>query len=189
MARQIFADRVLISDEELDLEFLQKTYAFIQSTAGDGEEGVVDNTPPEDTKYRAWQSMRRTKRVYKGELRSEDPDDVLFHELMEKSFIPVLPDHNITYSIRAHEFEGGGKMTFHCDGGYSIAVTIYLTEVKGGELEIRLGKINGVWSNIVVETKPTRAVILKCDTQHRVLDVIEGVRKSIQIFITYEKQE
>ena len=106
--------------------------------------------------------------------------------IINSGLVPILPNHEIKIKSRMHTMRVGSLMETHTDDGHSIAVTTYITGCVGGELIVK-NKETGELAKI--EPKRGRTVILKCDTPHKVLEVADGERKSLQTFITYCKED
>lgn len=178
-----FDDLVSVSDDILDVNLVTDAYETLTILTEEGE-GTVQGSKKNLTKYSYWQVS-----VQSGE--KLDIEERLFNHILSLGVVPVIPEHDINYSIRVHKMGKGGKMTWHYDGSYSIALSIYLSECSGGELEIELLGDNdyGLSKNLFVSPRKGRMVVMKCDTRHRVLRVKDGERRSIQIFITYLKKE
>ncbi len=113
---------------------------------------------------------------------------MLLKNILSGDIIPTLPDHDIMYVMNAHEMTKGGGMAFHKDGVYSVAVSIYLNSVEGGEFEAQIPYSDGINFHLHISPKAARAVVVKANTMHRVRRVTSGVRRNIQIFIQYIKK-
>jgi len=183
MNRQVFFDRLLVSNEEFDLPELENLYEYLKGL--ESWEGYIDGDPtPEETGFTSYSSnhMYALEDLQKDNL----PLDALFlRKIMSMDLIPVPADHMVELVMNAHEMEEGGGMAFHQDGTYSVAVTIYLNSVEGGAFQAKFEQSEDINSIIEILPKAGRAVIVKCDTLHRVTKVTKGIRKSIQIFIRY----
>ncbi len=180
--RRVIADKVLISDNEINYD-LDRFCSYLQDKRN-SEVGLIFNTPPEDTIYTTWQEVSDEKRLIEYQpdnLQSEE--ERFFDLLMKLNMIPVMDNHRVAFCIHVHEMLEGGKMAWHDDGKYSLAVSIYLTEPDGGALEVIVDSQDGVSSNLVIKAQKGRAVVVKGETPHRVLEVKKGPRKSLQVFI------
>ncbi len=179
--RYTIEDIVLISDDEVDINVAEKFVSFIEKTAS-FKDGVVRGTSANKTKYRVGFLNNYTKNTEKS---AEEVE--LFNHLLSLSLLPVLPGRDIEYITKVHQMKRGGKMAWHNDGDYSLAVTLYLSECVGGELEVVVGaNEKGDIKNIVkVSPKKNRIVVLKGSNEHRVVGVKSGKRKSIQIFVKF----
>lgn len=167
--RSIYWDSVLIQDNALPRDLFEKLKkdAYFQN---DLKEGIVDNTDPDKTSY----------------LFSEDHTfDYLDEWIGSTDIIPRLDHHDQSWAVRHHLMTKGGKMAWHSDASYSIAVTIYLNSCEGGELQIQS---QCGTQGIIVCPIENRAVVIKCDQRHCVLPVLGGDRHSIQVFIKYSEQ-
>ena len=159
-------DLVLAKDNALEQKLFEKVrdQALKDNVC---REGIVKNTEPSDTKYKF----------------SEDKSfDYLKEWAIASPVIPKLNDHEIHIATRHHVMEVGGKMTWHTDHNYSVAVSIYLTNCDGGEIEVSAPCQT---QSVVIKPVENRAVVLKCNQFHRVLPVLDGTRHSIQMFIKY----
>jgi len=107
-------------------------------------------------------------------------------KLFESNLIPKLHHHQTLHSTRVHKMSVGSLMAIHTDYNHSIAITTYITDCVGGELVVENPETGELGK---VEPKRGRTIILKCDTPHSVLEVVEGERKSLQTFITYCKED
>mgnify|MGYP005988406595 CR=1 FL=1 len=179
--RYTFEDVVLISDEEADINVAEKFVSFIERKVP-FKEGIVSDTPSNETKYRVGFINNYTENIEKSAEETE-----LFNHLLSLNLLPVPPNHDIHYITKVHEMKRGGKMAWHNDGDYSLAVTFYLSECVGGELEVLLGANDegDIKNTVKVSPKRNRIVVLKGLNDHRVLNVKSGKRKSIQIFIKF----
>lgn len=159
----------MIADHAIPKDLYEKTVA-ISSRTDEMMKGAVGNTDPSDTDYNF----------------TEDHQfDYLGKWLQDSGLIPILPDHDVKMASRHHRMHKAGKMAWHCDGDYSIAATLYLSQCEGGELQV-LAPCET--KSIFVKPMPNRLVVLKCENRHRVVEVIEGQRDSIQIFFTYVRR-
>lgn len=131
--------------------------------------GTVENTPKKDNEYLCTEKISA---------------NFVADWLLSSGLIPKLDSHDIKYCVRHHRMEKGGKMTWHCDGCYSIAATCYFSECVGGELEVE--SPCGTHS-LSIKPMNNRVVVIKCDNRHRVAEVLDGKRDSLQIFYTFLK--
>ena len=169
MSRTGYWDSVLVVDNEVPEELITE---LLDSRPDDFEEGTITNSFfPNETRYKTRQHMEGTV-------------DELYEHLDNLGVIPRVEGCSVKYVANFHSFDKEGKMAWHDDAGHSIAVTLYLTDCYGGELQV-LHK-DGTQS-VIVSPQRNRVVILKCESRHRVLEVLDGQRESIQIFITYLK--
>lgn len=162
-------DSVLVADNCLPEDIFNKArkildHQFLMS------EGLVDNTPKEQTSYSVTEQINA---------------DFVADWILESGFIPLLENHDIEYVVRHHRMQDGGKMAWHCDGCYSIAATAYFSNCEGGELEVR-SKCET--HSISIKPRINRVVVIKCDNMHRVSEVRSGPRDSLQIFYTFLKR-
>jgi hypothetical protein len=170
--RRSYWDRLLIADDALQIELFDELFDKL-SLSTQEEEGIVNGCDPEDTKYKALPGDWNTCPEY-------------FAALMAANIVPVLPNHDIHYIFRGHTMHEGGKMATHADQSYSIAVSIYLSECKGGRFRALDPDSD---DEVLVAPRRNRAVVIKCETFHSVLEVEEGERKSIQVFIRYSPKK
>jgi hypothetical protein len=187
LTRQIYFDRVLVSDNEFSLAELETVHNYMKQTKY--HEGVIKGHPePEKTKFKLYSHSRvwLLKDLEKDDLL---PDQAFLKKLMSLDMVPVLADHETELCINAHIVEKGGGMAFHNDSNYSCAATIYLDSVEGGEFEARISDDDGVDFILRVSPRATRVVVIKSDTEHRVRKVEDGVRRSIQVFVRYFKED
>lgn len=187
MSRRTFYDRLLVSDDEFELSEIESTYNYLKTLKS--REGVIGNDLNSDeTGFMLYSSNLR---YYPEDLEQDNPKpDVLFLKtVMGMGLIPVLEDHTIEMFINAHEMVDGGGMTFHDDGAFSCAASIYLNSVEGGEFQAKFEAEDGIDFIVQVAPKAGRAVIVKAETEHRVARVIAGTRRNIQIFIKYIKRD
>jgi hypothetical protein len=187
MARQTFFDSILVSDDEFDLARIEDVYAYLKTQKKkDGIiRGLTDDT---ETKFTAYtpEGLKNFSDI------PEDGTDIaglLLKEILSGDIVPILPDHDITYAMNAHEMTEGGGMAFHQDAIYSVAVSIYLNSVEGGEFEAQIPHSDGVNFHLHISPKAARAVVVKANTMHRVRKVTSGIRRNIQIFIKYTKRQ
>lgn len=167
MSRTSYWDSVLVVDNEMPEDLLTE---LLINKPEDLEEGVINNSPyPEDTKY-------KTKYNVGGAV------DKLYEYLDNLGVIPKVEGCSVRRVANFHSLNKGGKMGWHCDTGYSIAVSTYLTGCEGGELQVLH---TDATQSVIIAPQRNRVVILKCENHHRVLEVLDGQRESIQIFITY----
>lgn len=187
MSREVFYDKLLVSDSEFDLSELESTYKYLKGlTVNKGSIG--GDISPDETAFMLYSS----KLIYYMEDLEEEnlaPDLVLLKKVMGMDLVPIPEKHTIDMRINAHEMTEGGGMSFHNDSNYSCAVSIYLNSVEGGEFQARFEGSNNI--NLIVEVSPQagRAVVVKAETEHRVAKVTKGTRRNIQIFITYTRDE
>ena len=125
--------------------------------------GVVTNADPKDTKYKFCESN------------AVDHQDLINHLFSHL----IIDDPKSTYAVRYHEMEEGGCMAWHDDSKYKCSFSIYLSDCIGGELQVMSPSGN---ESIVLAPITGRCVRLERDVTHCVLDVEEGVRRSLQIF-------
>jgi hypothetical protein len=165
----------LVSDDEVDASIAKKLVSFVEENSF-YVKGVVENSPEKDTNYLS----RHTKD--KSEI-----EGVFFNHLLSLDLIPILPGHKIHYVSKVHEMKRGGKMAWHNDGDYSLAISYYLSDCTGGELEVVLfeNDDSNLQKTIKISPKENRIVVMKGNNLHRVLPVKSGERKSIQIFLTF----
>lgn len=167
MTRTCYWDSVLVVDGEIPDSLVTE---LLREKPDNLVEGEIPNSPvPEETIYKAGHDVGNST-------------EELYAYLNNLGVIPTLDNHTVRYKANYHVFEKGGKLMWHSDTGYSIAVTAYLTDCVGGELQV-LHK-DGTQS-VIISPQRNRVVILKCENNHRVLEVLDGQRESIQIFITY----
>ena len=168
-------DIVLVSDDEVDASIAEKLVSFVENNSA-YTKGVVENAPEKDTNY----LFRCTKD--KSQI-----EGVFFNHLLSLDLMPILPGHEISYVTKVHEMKRGGKMAWHDDGNYSLAISYYLSDCTGGELEVVLfeNDDNNLQKTIKISPKKNRIVVLKGNNMHRVLPVKSGNRKSIQIFLEF----
>jgi len=187
MTRQVYFDRVLVCDDEFSLAELETVHNYMKETKY--ENGFIDGDPePEKTKFKRYADSK----IWLLENLEEDdlsPDQAFLKKLMSLNMIPILANHKIELQISGHVLEKGGGMAFHNDGIYSCAATIYLDSVKGGEFEARISNDNGVDFILSVSPRANRAIVIKAGIEHRVKEVKEGVRRSIQVFAKYSKED
>ena len=155
---------------------------------------IVDSSLPEEVLSQIESAIKANKKFEKGIVGGGDPEKTNYHWSTDSSFkfvedwlidsglIPILQNHDIEITSRHHQRMEGGKMTWHCDGTYSIAATVYLSSCEGGELEV---KSPCRTKSILIKPSINRIVVIKCDNEHRVLPVKEGVRDTIQVFFTF----
>ena len=173
MSRYSYWDQVLVVDGEIPLEILQDAKAQIISS-GIKKEGKVRGANPDETKY--------------DYVLDKDHKSLFVVKHLESlGVIPRLEGHKTSYGIRYHVMTPGGKMAWHTDVDYSLAVSIYLTDNTGGELQVH--HKDDLSQSVTLSPKQGRVVIMKCDNLHRVLELQEGTRESIQVFITYYKEQ
>jgi len=182
--RHVIDDTVLISDGEVDSGLAEKLVSFLESNFH-YEEGMIGKTLSEKTKYR---SVSREYSKVKIEKKSPEESDFVNH-LIDLKMIPIIPKHRLDYVCRVHEMEEGGQMDWHDDNGHSLAVSYYLSECVGGELEVVLDRNDDCDIERVIRLSPktNRIVVMKGANMHRVLPVESGKRKSVQIFIEFFK--
>lgn len=166
---RVYWDRICIADGCFDVNWFEELSDLIEKN-NSSEIGIVNNTDPSETSYTAHVGNWNKYKDW-------------FDYIVDLKLFPILPDHETHWFFRVHKMEVGGKMAEHCDGNFSLAVSIYLSECEGGELCIR-GE-----DSILVSPKVGRMVVLKCDTLHSVLPVKQGIRKSIQLFVKFESKE
>lgn len=164
--RTLYWDTVLVVDDGIPEELLEET---LHNRPSDFVDGKVDDEPKSTTRYKSKQDIDASR---------------LYNFIQEMNIIPKLTNHKTVWHANYHVFNVKDNMGWHADSKYSIAVTLYLTNCVGGELQVLHD--SGTQSILVSPTR-NRLVVMKCDQAHRVLDVIEGQRDSIQIFITYVK--
>ena len=169
MSRYAYWDQVLVIDDEIPDEILNSARECVVN-AGEIKEGKVLGTNPQETKYNY--ILDRDQKSF-----------FLISYLESLGVVPQLEGHTTKYGVRYHVMEPGGKMTWHTDKDYSIAISVYLTDNVGGELQVH--RKDDLSQSVMISPKRGRAVIMKCDNLHKVLEVQEGPRESIQIFITY----
>lgn len=167
MARAAFWDSVLVIDGEISDDLIDQARGLKPS---DLEEGAIEGTDPHETSYKTKNNIDA---------------GFLYNSIDFLGVIPKLDDHEVTWVSNFHSFNAGDRMTLHCDSKYSIAMTVYLTECVGGELQICKG--DDYSQSVVLSPLPNRLIIMKCENQHRVLEVTDGTRDAIQFFITYTK--
>lgn len=195
MPRQLYAEKLLVSDDELDLELLTQVHAALQGKYSKTKGGLRNagdelNTDP---RFNKWDSWKRENTegpdIYDPNIPPSGIDSVLFHGLMEMELFPKVEGARPEYCVHAYEMPEGGRMDWHNDGAFPVACTIYLNDVSGGELEVRLDKsYEGVYPTVFVEPRAGRAVCIKGGTEHRVLPVVGGLRKTLQIFVHYTRE-
>ena len=187
--RRVVADKVLISDNEINYD-LDRFYDYLQAKRI-GKQGIVHNSPPEESVYTAWQETNPEDRLIEYQPDNLQSEEERFFDLLIKlSMIPILDDHRLIFCIHAYEMLEGGKMFWHDDGKYTLAMTVYLTTPEeGGELEVVIDALDGVSSNLIVDAIKGRAVVIKGKNAHRVREVKKGRRKSLQIFIIQSPME
>lgn len=178
--RHVIDDTVLISDDEVNSDVAEKLVSFLESNF-DYEEGTIGNIPSDKTKY-------RFKGGGKIEKNSSEESNFVNH-LIDLEMIPVMQGHRLEYTCKVHEMEEGGKMDWHDDHGHSLAVSYYLSECVGGELEVVLATNDDCDIERVIRLSPkrNRIVVMKGANMHRVLPVEAGKRKSVQIFLQFCK--
>lgn len=178
-------DTILICDDEIDPFVAEKFAAYTEKNKS-FEDGIVGNTPDSENKYRVAFINNYKKNIEKS---SEEVE--FFNHLLSLNLLPILPDHDIIYVTKVHEMRRGGKMAWHNDGSYSLAISYYLSDCVGGELEVIIGSNNegDIEKSIRVRPKINRIVIMKGDNQHRVLPVKSGKRRSIQMFVDFYSRE
>ena len=168
-------DRVLVVDGLIDLQTIDNYCNFLDSM---GEYTLAYIETDGDKIY------DKGSGVFQG------VDDVAesdyAQKLISSDLVPILPDHKIHHVTKVHKMIVGSLMAIHTDQFYSIAVTTYITNCVGGELVVEHPETGELAK---IEPKRGRTVILKCDTPHSVLEVIEGERKSLQTFLTYYKED
>lgn len=164
-------DQVSICENAIPDSILQLAETgFLQST--DFQTGDVPNTNPTDSDYKFLENMN-------------DVPCEFYDYLLDLGIIPELNNHVMSCSARFHRLEPNGKIAWHTDAMSSVAVTIYLNEVVGGELQIR--HVNN--EEILIRPQRGMVVVIKCGVPHRVLEVKEGIRNTIQLFISYHPKE
>lgn len=183
--RQSYWDAVLVVDNELDEKLMQDVYDELLEV-----HSILQKNNVEHIKYDAYIMDDYIDNFHKHQTDSDNNYTKLqkdfFAHLKSLNVIPELDNHDTSYHIRAHRMEKGGKMPLHQDESYSIAVSIYLSGCLGGELEAhRFPQDCAVQEAIQVKPKRNRMVVMKCSTEHKVLEVKFGTRESIQLFITY----
>ena len=169
MNRHSYWDQVLVVDGEIPFEMLQEAKNQIVSS-GAQEKGLIAGANPQATKY-----------YYVPD--ADNKSIFIVKHLESLGVIPKIEGYETRYQIRYHVMTPGGKMAWHTDSTYSIAVSIYLTDSVGGELQIH--PKDDLSQSVILSPKQGRVVIMKCDNLHRVLELQEGSRESIQVFITY----
>jgi hypothetical protein len=168
-------DIALVSDDEVDASIAKKLVSFVEENST-YTKGVVENSPEKDTTYFA--SYTKDK---------SEIEAIFFNYLLSLNLIPILPGHEISYVTKVHEMKRDGKMAWHNDGDYSLAISYYLSDCTGGELEVVLfeNDESDLQKTIKISPKKNRIVVLKGNNMHRVLPVKSGNRKSIQIFLNF----
>ena len=172
-------DIALVSDGEVDASIAEKLVSFVENNSF-YTKGIVGNSPEKDTNYLASCTKDRS-----------EIEAAFFNHLLSLNLIPILPGHEISYVSKVHEMKRGGKMAWHTDSIYSLAISYYLSDCVGGELEIVLfeNDESDLQKTIKISPKKNRVVVLKGDNMHRVLPVKSGNRKSIQIFLNFSMGE
>lgn len=169
MSRHSYWDQILVVDGEVPDELLDRARECLVNS-GDWQEGKVGGADPQDTKYDFIYDQSQDARF-------------LFEYLKFIGIVPKPEGHEEACGLRYHIMSPGGKMAWHEDGDYSIAISVYLSTPYGGELQaLKRGDSS---QSVLLQPKRGRVVVMKCDTMHRVLEVRDDVRESIQIFITY----
>lgn len=167
--RTVYWDTALVVDNLIPEDMLSKMVEDVRDDAINLIEDVVTGTPTDDTEYKASEN---------------NSFDYVLDWVLGQDLLPTLEGHEISGVARHHRLEKGGKMAWHEDHMYSIAVSVYLTSCVGGEIQICK---NCGTQSVLVEPKPNRIIVMKCDSYHRVLEVLDGERESIQIFLKYIK--
>lgn len=155
---------------------------------------ICDNCLPEGIYQKALKVLSQKHEMKEGEVGGADPDDTRYlfttdsdlgfvaETLLDSGFIPQLNNHDVQIQVRHHIMEKGGKMAWHCDSGYSIAATAYFSHCDGGELQVESPCRT---QSVLIKPQPNRVVVIKCDNMHRVAEVFDGKRESVQIFYTF----
>ena len=168
-------DRVLVIDDLIDLKTIDEYSEYLESL---GEYTLAYIQSGEDKVYDAGSGVFQSP--------SERNESKYVDKLLNDDIIPKLPNHKTAHVTKVHKMNVGSLMAIHTDCRYSIAVTTYITDCIGGELVVEHPETKELSK---IEPKRGRTIVLKCDTPHSVLEVIEGERKSLQTFVTYYKQD
>ena len=168
-------DRVLVVDNLIDLQTIDDYCDHLESL---GEYSLAYIQEGKNKIYDVGSGVFQS-------IDSNDESDYV-EKIISSDLVPKLENHKITHSTKVHKMKVGSLMATHNDYGYSIAVTTYVTDCVGGELVVEHPETGELAK---IEPNRGKTIILKCDTPHSVLEVIEGERKSLQTFLTYYKED
>lgn len=187
--RQVYWDSVLVVDNELDEKLMQDVYDELLEV-----HSTLQKNDVEHIKYDAYIMDDFVDDFHRHQTEEKNNYTKLQKEFLAHlkglDVIPELENHDVSYHFRAHQMKKGGQMPLHQDVSYSLAVSIYLSGCLGGELEAhRFPQDCAVQEAIQVKPRRNRMAIMKCSTEHKVLEVKFGTRESIQLFVTYLARE
>jgi len=166
MARFIYWDTALVVDDELSQNTLDAAKS-LKPKNKDFKKGCIIGADEGDTNFMA-----------KNKIDASD----IYAAINQLNIIPYIESEEVEWWANFHSMSVGGKMAWHNDSNNSLAVSMYLGTCSGGQLQV-LSPCGT--QSVMISPRENRIVVLKAETKHRVLEVEDGSRDSLQFFIRY----